>query len=108
MLSTVINTAYRVVQNLSGWYWSTNTQQQLTNTYQTLAEVITVLWLVLSQCYTDYIGLNDLWLTLSLHRNCFVITATEGSTGWLDVWGMVRADVAYAMTWVDYRIRTVL
>lgn len=101
MLVSVINNSYSALQTLSRWYWSVPTQQRLISTAQTLAEVLTITLLVLSQAYSDSVALLDTWLTPGCY-NVFVITPEEGNTGWLDVWAMLLGDASYAQTWLGY------
>lgn len=121
MLVSTINNSYSLLQTASRWYWSQSTQQQLSNVITNTQEVITTLLLLLSHCYTDFLGLIDNWLTPDY--NPFMITVScDNTVSWSDVRGWLVADVAYVEMWLGflwgdlnnviteiyYRIRTVI
>lgn len=105
MIVSALNSSYSAFQTASRWYWSAPTQQSLSNTAQTIAEVLTVTLLVLSQCYTDCVELVDAWLTLSCDTAGLVITPSEGvGVSWYDVVAMLSGDLAYLQTWLSYSV----
>jgi hypothetical protein len=106
MIVSAINNSYSALQTASRWYWSAQTQQTLSNTVQTIAEVFTTLLLVLSQVYTDYVTLLDIWLTPGCDTETFVITKLiePQQLDWRDVGGMLQADCSFVITWLGFTL----
>ena len=102
MLVSVINNSYAAFQTTSRWYWSARTQTSISNAINTLTEVLTTFYTVLSQCYCDTVKLIDTWLTLSCEPMVWVTEPTSSELDWWTVRAMLWGDLAYLQTWLSF------
>lgn len=121
MLVTAINNTYSTHLLINRWYWSQSTQQQLLDVITNTLEVITTILLLLSHCYTDFLGLIDNWLTLD-YEPVVITVDCDNTVSWSDIRGWLMADMAYVEMWCGflwsdcvnaatelyYRVRTIL
>lgn len=101
MIVSAINNSYSALQTASRWYWSAPTQQSLIDFTNNVREIITITLLLLSQCYADFLGLIDTWLTPDCDQ-FVVIGVCDNTVSWNDVRGWLLADLAYVEMWLGF------